>query len=312
MASDLSTAGTRRDAGSAHGMARRLRRSIAPALATAFALALAAAPSALGAVKPAISSLGVYEYLRYGPSPLEVANVYPSATPNSPLVVLVHGGGWRKQGPLGRLELEAGSLRAQGFTVVEVNYDQDSLLTPAFPLEPNDIEAATRWAIAHAADFNANPADVVLLGGSAGGHLVALAAEELDAAAPGTVEQVVTLSAPTNFLSLIGQLEEDSLSNEMFDTSVHRALGYTDPAPMPWSYAARWSPALNVPSGGCPSWLIFNSEAEFIPLAQAQELNAALNAAHCSSRLEVVPGSEHGFTYFHRVKPVIFSFIKSQ
>jgi len=286
-------------------------RRLALALATMSILALTLSAGALATRSAGRESL-VYEYVRYGPSPLEVADVYPSSAPRSPTVILVHGGGWRKQGQLSRFELESKSLQREGFTVFEINYDQDSPAVPAFPLEPNDVIAATRWAIANGARFNANPSDVVLLGGSAGGNLVALAAEQLDAASPGTVRGVVSLSGPMNFLTLMPMLEEDTISNESFNTSVHRALGFEEGGVFPQAYAEQWSPALHVPAKSCPNWLIFNSETEFIPLSQAQGLYASLVKAKCKATLQVVPGSEHAFMYFHRVKPAIFSFIAEQ
>jgi acetyl esterase/lipase len=283
------------------------------ALVSVALLALATSVGASASTRLADAELPpALEYLQYGPGSQQVASVYPSAKAGSPLVILVHGGGWRKQGALGRLELEALSLQREDFTVVEVNYDQ---ISPAFPLESNDIAAATRWAIANAAAFNADPANVTLLGGSAGGQLVAVAAEQLDAAYPGTVDAVVTLSGPTDFVSLIPMLGSDTLDNESFDKSVHLALGWpmlTSFAASTHSYAETWSPALHTPKSNCPHWLIFNSEAEFIPLVQAKEMYSNLTAAGCQATLNVVPGTEHAFAYFHRVKPQIFSFIRGQ
>jgi acetyl esterase/lipase len=278
------------------------------ALAGVALLALAGSSSALALT----SAAPVYEYVSYGPSPMEVANIYPSSTPQSPIVILIHGGGWRNQGPLGRLEWPARGLQRQGFTVLEINYDQDSLLATAFPLEPTDLIAAVRWAKANAAGYNGNPSDVVLVGGSAGGHLAALVAERLDSTSPGAIRGVVTLSGPMNFITLMPTLEGDTYSNDAFVKSVHRALGFQT-GPYPRAYAEEWSPALHLPpSSSCPNWLIFNSESEFIPLSQAQEMSSKLGKAGCNAKLEVLPGSEHGFAYFHTVKPMVISFIKAQ
>ncbi len=289
-----------------------LCRAFAASILASLLVALAVGTSA--ALARASAEIPVLESLSYGPSPAELANVYPAGAAGAPLVVLVHGGGWRKQGPLGRLELEARSLQREGSTVVEVNYDQDTATSVAFPIEPEEIAAATRWAIANAASFNADPHTVVLLGGSAGGNLVALAAEQLDVASPGTVDGVVTLSAPTDFPALLPMLGPDTLYNESFSKSVYQALGMgseTAPRASSNSLAAQFSPALHPPKSGCPSWLIVNSEAEFVPQAQARELYGNLRSAGCSAQLLLLPGREHGFAYFHIVKPAVFSFIAS-
>ena len=299
-----------RPARGARNPARAVRLLGALLLLAAVVLATAAGASA--ATRPA-AELPPYENLRYGPSPFEVANVYPAAEPGAPIVVLVHGGGWRKQGVLGRLRDVARALQRDGSTVVEINYDQDSPLTPAFPTEPNDVAAATRWTIANAASFNGDPSTMILLGGSAGGNLVALAAEQLDVANPGTVDAVISLSGPTDFLALWPKLEGDTVVAESFDKSVHWALGMsTEGSPFPAAYAQQWSPALHVPRSACPAWLIFNSEAETIPLAQAQEMYMNLRAAGCNATLGVVPGSEHAFAYFRHVRTAILGFIKAR
>jgi acetyl esterase/lipase len=300
-------------AGSRTGRGRALL-ALALTICSLGVLALAASPPALAVWTATATSdpYGtVYEYVPYGPSPNEVADIYVSPVPNSPTVILVHGGGWRQQGPLGRLHLPAMALQQQGFTVFEINYDQDSLTTPAFSLEPDDVIEATRWAIGNGARYNANPAKVVLLGGSAGGQLVALAAERLDAVSPGTVDGVVTLSAPTNFLTLLPLLEANSITNESFETSVYRALGIKDETPTPadLAFAAEWSPALHAPVASCPRWFMFSSEKDFVPISQSQEMTGNLVAAGCRAKLGVVPGGEHSFDYFRYVKPAIFNFI---
>jgi len=290
---------------------RRLRgRLLALIIAVSSLLALVLSPAALASVTTLVAEGGELEYLSYGPSSQEVANVYISPNPGSPLVVLVHGGGWRKQMSLGKFATESYRLREEGITVVEINYDQDTAYTPAFPMEPNDVMAATKWAIANAARFNADPGNVELLGGSAGGNLVALAAEELNAANPGTVRGVISLSGPMNFLALMPMLESGQTFTDNFEVSVRQALGIPSGT---WNYsrsfAARWSPALSVPAQGCPAWLIINSANELIPVSQAEQMHASLVNARCSASLIVLPGREHAFEYWRFVRPAIVDFI---
>jgi acetyl esterase/lipase len=290
----------------------RFPRRLLALLAGACMLALAASPAAQASVSTLVAEGMEYESVSYGPSSQEVANIYMSANPNSPTVVLVHGGGWRKQMSLGKFASEAYRLREEGFTVFEINYDQDTAYTPAFPLEPSDVVTATRWAIANGPRYNADPNNVVLLGGSAGGNLVALAAEELDAAKAGTVNAVISLSGPTNFLTLMPMLETGQTFTDNFEVSVRRALGIPGES---WyysrSFATRWSPALAVPTENCPAWLIINSANELIPASQAEEMNANLVNAGCSASLIVLPGREHAFEYWRFVRPAVVNFIKA-
>jgi acetyl esterase/lipase len=263
----------------------------------------------------------IYEHYKYGPLAQENVNVYASPIPGSPEVVLVHGGGWRFYDSLYLFEPEALDLQAQGFTVFVVNYPQDSSTRPAFPLEPAAIAAATQWAIANAAQYNANPGHVALLGGSAGAHLVDLVSERLNQQAPGTVDAVVSLSAPTNFRTLTPLVNAPEYNHPEFQTSVNQALGLessTTTATRTFAsvseettYEAENSPALNATRQNCAASLLLNSETELIPLSQARELNARQQSVGCSSTLTIVPGSRHAFAYWSKVFPEVLGFLRT-
>jgi acetyl esterase/lipase len=286
----------------------------------------AAALAALGSAVPAsaattvrASSFGtVYERLKYGPKYYEYLDVFESPRPHSPVVVLVHGGGWRYLDALVRFESESLALQAQGFTVINVQYNQDSPTMPAFPLEPEEITLATRWAIANAAAYNGEPGDVTLLGGSAGGHLVSVVAQNMNAQAPGTIRGVVALSPPTDLVALTQMIEAETITNEDFITSDRQAVareqtGQPYMYTVPWEQEAfeqRWSPVDNA-TPSCPRWAIFNSEEELIPLSQAQELQSSLTKSGCQATLRVVPGTRHAFGYWRTVAPQVIEFIKS-
>lgn len=279
---------------------------------------LAASSGALAAATraahrpPKGSGETIYRSLSYGPSPHEILDVYASSTPGSTTIVLVHGGGWRKQRDLAKLEAESRSLQRAGLTVFNINYDQDSSSARAFPLESNDVVEATRWAVAHAAGFDGDPHNVVLIGGSAGGQLVAIAAEQLAVSDPGMVRGVISLSGPMNFVSLWPQIEDRQIENENFRLSVELALGMTGTHKFPTAFAEEWSPTMHVPRSGCPAWLLLHSQNEGIPVSQAEEMQAALERAKCRSTLDVVPGKEHSFAYWTRVRREIGSFIAAE
>ena len=91
-----------------------------------------------------------------------------------PLVIFFHGGGF----VVGDLDTADEICRTlcgvAGCSVLSVDYR----LAPEhkFPAAPDDCLAATRWAAAHAAEFNADPARLVVAGDSAGGNLAAVTA----------------------------------------------------------------------------------------------------------------------------------------
>ena len=93
---------------------------------------------------------------------------------DAPVLLQVHGGGWsigakEEQGiPLMQ------HLAAKGWVCVSINYR----LSPrdTFPAQIIDVKRAIAWVKEHIAEYGGDPAYLAITGGSAGGHLCALAA----------------------------------------------------------------------------------------------------------------------------------------
>lgn len=111
----------------------------------------------------------------YGPLEDEVLDLY---LPNEgegpfPVIVMIHGGGWH-EGDKNYLEVHSG-MRAVpfGFAVASIRYR----LAPEHPhpAQIHDVKAAIRFIKANAAKYNLRADKVAVWGGSAGGHLAALA-----------------------------------------------------------------------------------------------------------------------------------------
>ena len=96
------------------------------------------------------------------------------ATPSRPLLV-VHGGFW-SAGQRGEASLASRALAEHGFTVFDVEYRLGP--QPNWQSAVGDVKCAIGWVKQHAAadDWNVDPKKVALLGRSAGGHLVLMAA----------------------------------------------------------------------------------------------------------------------------------------
>lgn len=236
--------------------------------------------------------------VRYGSAALEILDAYRAAKPTAPLVVLVHGGGWAGN-TRELLNGDAASLARSGFAVFNIDYRLDSPTLRAFPMEVADVEAATRWAIAHAAAFNADPAKVVLVGGSAGGQLVALAAEHMP-----QVRSVVTLSGAFDFPNLLRDAREEELPGKL-DANVDQALGCASECPAALAY----SPSRRLRSCTA-SWLMFNSSEELMPLDQLEAMSAALTRQRCRFQSRVLSGHKHAFDYWAQADPSLAAFIR--
>lgn len=88
-----------------------------------------------------------------------------------PLLVYLHGGGWVIGSPATHTRLCAELAEGAGIVVVSVDYR----LAPEFPAPAglDDCVAATKWAVGHASELNADGSRFAISGDSAGGNLAA-------------------------------------------------------------------------------------------------------------------------------------------
>lgn len=111
-----------------------------------------------------------------------------------PVVMWVHGGGWRNgdknSGGPRRL---AGAWCQAGAVLVAVNYR----LTPEVmhPAHVQDVAAAINWVNKNIHSYGGNPNKVSLLGHSAGAHLVALVATDIQYLQPYDLHPATALHA---------------------------------------------------------------------------------------------------------------------
>ncbi|HET7095201.1 MAG TPA: alpha/beta hydrolase, partial [Thermomicrobiales bacterium] len=103
-----------------------------------------------------------------------LARVYQPQGPGPfPTLLDVHGGIWIELDRTYQAPMDL-ALAASGLVVVAIDYR----LAPAYPYPASvaDVNYATRWLKARAADFNGRPTNIGGFGTSAGGHLVMLSA----------------------------------------------------------------------------------------------------------------------------------------
>jgi acetyl esterase/lipase len=95
----------------------------------------------------------------------------PKASKPTPVVFNIHGGGWNH----GTKESQTGfgSWFKMGFAVVNIEYRMYPQTTA--PAAVEDIRASILYTVQHAKALNIDPNKIVMLGGSAGGHLALLA-----------------------------------------------------------------------------------------------------------------------------------------
>jgi arylformamidase len=153
------------------------RRPPWPSLAFMLVLAAGAvlrdpAPAAAQA-----SDAAAMREIAYGPHPRQRFDVYLPAQPNqAPTIFYVHGGGWRRgdKAMRGLIETKQRRWTAAGAIVISTNY---RLVPDADPVEQaRDVARAVAKAQATVAGLGGDPDGFVLMGHSAGAHLIALLA----------------------------------------------------------------------------------------------------------------------------------------
>lgn len=113
--------------------------------------------------------------IAYGSDPAQRLDVYlPEHAASAPVIFMVHGGGWTRgdKGASNVVEKKVRQWVPEGYAFISVNYR----LSPAVnPLEEaDDVARALAFAQSHAASWGADPLRFLLMGHSAGGHLVSL------------------------------------------------------------------------------------------------------------------------------------------
>lgn len=255
---------------------------------------------------PATSSArrpGTVAYARVEGTPLR-ADVWSPRRPTdrpAPAVVVVHGGGWRG-GTRGDLPRWNAWLTDRGFVVFDVDYRLTP--PPRWRDAPGDVACAVGWVKRNAGRYGVDPARIVLLGRSAGGHLALLAAygagdPRLPPSCPApdtSVAAVVALYAPADlafgYRVPVGWSHPPATAR--VGRQVLRALTGGTPDTAATAYAAG-SPTTYVRAGLPPTLLVHGGRDRLVVPADTTRLAGRLAAAGAPYELLEIPYADHGF-----------------
>lgn len=142
-------------------------------VALAVVVTVAAPTGAMHEREAAQRAAAIGSEYSYGPDRLQRLDYWAGAGRKAPLVVFVHGGGWKR----GDKKMMQGSAKlshwqAQGYAVASLNYR----LVPDATVEQQaaDVAAAVAYLKNNSAKLGFDADRIVLVGHSAGAHLVAL------------------------------------------------------------------------------------------------------------------------------------------
>jgi acetyl esterase/lipase len=97
----------------------------------------------------------------------------PEAAVPVPVVIAIHGGGW-KAGSRDSYRHLGHLLNGHGYAVFSIDYRLVRKDKNRYPAAADDVRAALAYVREHAAELNIDTQRIALMGDSAGGHLAAL------------------------------------------------------------------------------------------------------------------------------------------
>jgi acetyl esterase/lipase len=238
-----------------------------------------------------------------GYRPLLLDLYIPRAGAAHPLVIWIHGGGWsrgdsRGNGAITNFPAALAELAARGYVVASVNYRLSG--EAKFPAQIQDVNAAIAYLKTNSARYRIDPARVLLWGGSAGGHLAALAAltcgaaeyapdsntgrlsrKEARAAKAPEVSTCVQGAVIWYGVSEIGGFQSENVTSLMgCDCADKMAMA---------------SPVNRVTAKAPPMLLVHGTADTEVPVAQSHVLEARLKASGVPVQALYLPDVDHGF-----------------
>ena len=215
-----------------------------------------------------------------------------------PAVIQVHGGGWI-----------LGSRSEQGIPLLNhlaangwIGFNVDYRLSPRATLPEHviDVKRAIAWVRKHADELGVDPERVAITGGSAGGHLTALAALTANdpSLQPGFEDADTSVMAAVPFYGLYDLLDEAQRYPQYRDWLFAKVVlkKHVDEAPDLYRSV---SPTYRV-TDAAPPFLIFHGDQDtLVPVDDARDFARRLEETSRNRVLYVeMPGAEHAFDIF--------------
>jgi len=235
-------------------------------------------------------------------------DIYLPATGDGPfpVIISIHGGAFMFGDKADGQEQAMLQGLNRGYAVASINYRLSG--EAIWPAQIHDVKAAIRWLKANAAQYLLNADKIAVWGGSAGGHLAAMAGTSAGVAAledlnlgnsgqSSKVQAVVDWFGPINFLTMDAEFAASGVNGEVHNTAnspESKLMGQLI-TEIPAQVQAA-SPASYI-SGDDPAFFIQHGTADTnIPTQQSVDFAAKLQTALGAGKVtfEKLNGAEHG------------------
>ena len=255
------------------------------AVAIAAASLFAVARTSFGDSGAKINTARDVPYVASGGDPvLNTLDVYSTGAHGAPVVVFIHGGGWKRGDKYTGASDKSTALPRHGYVFVSINYR----LTPSvkYPAMAQDCAKAIAWVRANIGKYGGDPNSIFLMGHSAGAHLCALLGTDthyLEA-------EGVPMKSIRGCIPLDGEydLTADGPRPRIVESILSDAFG-DDPVDREDA-----SPLYHIAAGkGIPPFLIIPVASRAPSVKQSNDLAAALQQANVQAKVAPAEGKTH-------------------
>jgi arylformamidase len=222
------------------------------------------------------------EVIAYGGDDLQKLRFHRSTKPDAPLIIFVHGGGWKR----GDMDNATGAYKvshylSRGFAFATINYR----LVPQARVEEQaaDIAAATAALRDRAQALGFDPDRIFLMGHSAGAHLAALVATDLSYFRQAGVNPAALRGAVLLDGAAYDVPEQLLTGNRFMQKTYVQAFG-SDP-----ERQQRLSPVYHAAAPNAPAFLILHVERKDAK-QQSEKLAENLVASGSKAQVAAIPG----------------------
>ena len=206
-----------------------------------------------------------------------------------PLVVCIHGGGWRSGDHRAAIAELMGYAASGRYAVASIGYRLSS--EAIWPAQLDDCRAALRWIHDHADRIGIDRDRIAVFGRSAGGHLAAMLAVRPDP--PVRVRAAVDYYGPTDLLVMQAQAPEGVvIDHDAADSPESRLVGA---AVQSRPGVARDASPINFVDADDPPMLVIHGRRDrLVPFRQSVEFAQAIRDAGGPVTLLAVEDGGHG------------------
>ncbi len=220
------------------------------------------------------------------------------------MLIQIHGGGWTIGNKEQQGMLLMNRMAQQGWVCVSVNYR----LAPKykFPTQIVDVKRAIAWVHENIKEYGGDSSYVVITGGSAGGHLAALAALTPGLAdyQPGFEDADTSVSACVPFYGVydLGGISEERSAVDMRDRFLGPRVFGKDPTTHLDDFVQA-SPLAHVAEHTPDFFVIHGRNDTVVSVKQARSFVKALKEkSDASVTYAELPGTQHAFEVFSSIR----------